>query len=70
MRLANKTVLSEKISESLASVLPVTGIVLFLILTFFVVLSSTLSVACGGRCRKIWRMLRSPTSARDLPNTF
>ena len=34
MSLFNKTVLSEKVSESLKSVLPVTGIVLFLILTF------------------------------------
>ena len=34
MRFADRTVLSEKISESLKSVLPVTGIVLFLILTF------------------------------------
>ena len=34
MRFTDRTVLSEKISESLKSVLPVTGLVLFLILTF------------------------------------
>lgn len=35
MRLLDKTVLKEKISESLTSVLPVTGIVLLLLVTFF-----------------------------------
>lgn len=34
MRFLNKTVLSEKISESLSSVLPVAGIIFFLIVTF------------------------------------
>ena len=35
MRLMNQTVLKEKIAESLRSVLPVTGIVLLLLVTFF-----------------------------------
>lgn len=35
MRLLDKTVLKEKIAESLTSVLPVTGIVLLLLVTFF-----------------------------------
>ena len=49
MRLANRTVLSEKISESLKSVLPVTGIVLFLILTFVPVKAEMLvSFLMGG----------------------
>ncbi len=49
MRLASKTVLSEKISESLASVLPVTGIVLLLILTFVPVSAEMLvSFLMGG----------------------
>lgn len=49
MRLTNKTVLSEKISESLRSVLPVTGIVLFLILTFVPVKAEMLvSFLMGG----------------------
>ena len=34
MRLLDKTILKEKISESLSSVLPVTGIVLLLLVTF------------------------------------
>ena len=49
MRIANKTVLTEKITESLASVLPVTGIVLFLILTFVPVSAEMLvSFLMGG----------------------
>ena len=49
MRFGNRTVLTEKISESLKSVLPVTGIVLFLILTFVPVKSDMLvSFLMGG----------------------
>ncbi len=49
MSFFNKTVLSEKLSESLRSVLPVTGIVLFLMLTFVPVSAEMLlSFLVGG----------------------
>lgn len=53
MRFFDKTVLSEKISESLKSVLPVTGIVLLLLVTFFPVPAEMLLSFLIGGCMLI-----------------
>ncbi len=56
MKLLNKTILSEKLKESLSSVLPVTAIVLFLLATFIPVPSSMLIAFLVGAVMIIFGM--------------
>ena len=58
MKLLNKTVLSEKIRESLSSVLPVTAIVLILLATFIPVPSAMLLAFLVGAVMIINRRFR------------